>query len=224
MATEFATPGPFAVKDCALIALATGKQATNLRELRDGIESVPPGSIYYHFWGGHLAARSSEMKYGNDFAAWARFNLHHMRAAERLALVDPMEPSAIEDLRRELLDVVEELLYESSIVQSVEPGDELDFITSQIIVFDTGTRITRPEELAAAIGKMSLSSIFYHFIDARRRTPERVDDFRSWLLLQGGRHEALAVALSHVDPYFSTLPELRDKLSALFLANLGGAP
>jgi len=34
---------PFAVKDCALIAIATGVQAYNLRELRDKLTNIHPG-------------------------------------------------------------------------------------------------------------------------------------------------------------------------------------
>src|SRR5687767_14391939 len=39
---------PFVVKDCTLVAIATGRRAQNLRELRDQLQIVHPGSIYYH--------------------------------------------------------------------------------------------------------------------------------------------------------------------------------
>ena len=36
------TMAPFVIKDCALIALATGKRVQNLKELRDHLEVVSP--------------------------------------------------------------------------------------------------------------------------------------------------------------------------------------
>ena len=54
---------PFAVKDCALIAISTGTHAQNLRELRDRLETVHPGCIYYHFWGGLLRPQFDEPEY-----------------------------------------------------------------------------------------------------------------------------------------------------------------
>jgi len=59
---------PFAVKDCALIAIATGERAHNLRELRDRLETTRPGCIYHHFWGGLLRPSFDDPEYQNDFA------------------------------------------------------------------------------------------------------------------------------------------------------------
>jgi hypothetical protein len=36
----------FAIKDCALTTIATGRRAQTLRELRD----IHPDCIYHHFW------------------------------------------------------------------------------------------------------------------------------------------------------------------------------
>lgn len=47
----------FAVKDCALLTLATGRRAHNLRELRDHVREVAPASIYHHYLGRPAAAR-----------------------------------------------------------------------------------------------------------------------------------------------------------------------
>ena len=48
---------PFIVKDCALIAIATGIRAQNLRELRDRLRDIDLNCVYYHFWGGLLRPR-----------------------------------------------------------------------------------------------------------------------------------------------------------------------
>ena len=208
---------PFAVKDCALISIATGKEAQNLRELSDRLETIHSGCIYYHFWGGMLRPSFDEPEYQNDFAAWAWRSLHDSRLAERLAIIDPNYYKDIEELRRELMDVIEERLAESEFVPWARSGQRFKFIRSQIVVFDTGIRIEHPGELRDRIPKMSLGSIFYHFIDARRRTKDGKNDFVQWFLsFNRGIYDDLIKRINSIDPYFTTLSALRNDLQAVF--------
>ncbi|MFC1855678.1 DUF5752 family protein [Thermodesulfobacteriota bacterium] len=207
---------PFAIKDCALAAIAIGKRAQNLRELRDNLLTIHTGSIYYHFWGGLLRPRFDDPEYNNDFAGWARHGLHDTKLAERLGVIDPTEYDDIEDLRQELIDVIEERLDESEIVTWAKNDQQFHFIRSQIFVFDTHKKINTPEELAMAVPHMSISSIFYHFIDARRRTQNNVDDFEAWLAGFGEKHSDLYKKIAGIDPYFISLSELRHQLVTLF--------
>jgi hypothetical protein len=62
---------------------------------------------------------------------------------------------------------------------------------------------------------MSLGSVFYHFIDARRRVPEHLDDFRVWLLHWGSRYQDLCDRLAEVDYYFVSLADLRRELAQI---------
>ncbi len=205
----------FQVKDCALVAIATGERVRTLRELRDHLEDIGAGSIYYHFWGALLRPRFSEPEFNNDFAGWARHGLHDGKTAERLAVIDPTEFSDIEDLRRELIEVIEDRIYEEDYMPGCKRDDEFNFITSQIVVFDTGNCVERPEELAKIIPKLSTSSIFYHFIDARRRTEHKLDDFSIWLRDFEGYGD-LVEQIANVDPYFGNLVELKDQLTKIF--------
>ena len=45
---------PFSIKDCALVAMATGKKARQLQEFRSELTDIDATSIYHHFWGGLL--------------------------------------------------------------------------------------------------------------------------------------------------------------------------
>jgi hypothetical protein len=207
---------PFEVKDCALAALATGEKAQNLKELRDTIETVHPGSVYYHFWGGRLKPRFDDPEYHNDFASWTRHALHDGILAERLGMIDPTVLPDLEDLRRELLDTIEERLDADDYIPWAPPDQQFHFITSQIVVFNTQKVITDPDELTTAVPTMTPSSIFYHFIDARRRTFGNIDDFRAWLYGFEDRHVDLCDILGTVDPFFFSLTELRNRLTAIF--------
>ncbi|MGJ3247635.1 MAG: DUF5752 family protein [Elainellaceae cyanobacterium] len=206
----------FAVKDCALIAIATGRKATSLKELRDTLKLITLDSIYFHFWGSLLEPQFEEREYNNNFSAWARHGLHDDALAERLAMVDPSGYSTLEDLRQELVDTVEERLEESEYLNWAIATEPFEFIRSQIVVFDTHKRIKHPKQLAELLPHLSASSIFYHFIDARRRLPEHSDDFRLWLKGFNGQYDKLCDELTQIDPYFSSLTELRQDLTQAF--------
>ena len=207
---------PFAIKDCALSAIATGRRAQNLRELRDGVLTVHPGSIYYHFWGGLPRPGFDDPEYNNDFASWARHRLHDTKLAERLGVIDPAEFGEIEALRQEVIDVIEERLDETEFLSWAPRDHQFHFIRAQTVVFDTRRRLENPSELAAAVPGLSVGSIYYHVIDARRRGPQGVDDFRAWLSQFGERYADLNAGLAELDPYFVTLTELRGRLSSIF--------
>jgi hypothetical protein len=207
---------PFAVKDCALIAIATGERAHNLRELRDRLEATRSGCIYHHFWGGLLRPSFDDPEYQNDFAVWAYHGLHDRFLAERLALIDPTEFADMEELRRELIEIIEERLDENELVPWSSTHQQFHFIRSQIVVFDTRIRLTKPEQLKEHIAQLTVGSIFYHFVDARRRTANRSDDFSEWLKGFGNSYNRLLKQIAALDPYFKSLTELRAQLAQIF--------
>jgi hypothetical protein len=212
----------FAIKDCALIAIATGIRAQNLRELRDRLTSIPIGSIYYHFWGGLMAPRLEEPEFNNDFAAWSRRDLHDHVVAERLAMIDPTAFSDMEELRQELIEVIEHRLDEAEMVPWAKTDHQFYFKRAKIVIFNTKKEITDPLKLPIILPTLSRGSIFYHFIDARRRSPKGVDDFSAWLMNFGERYAALREAIGAIDLFFTTLAEIRRKLSSLCTEHLGG--
>jgi Family of unknown function (DUF5752) len=206
---------PFAVKDCALLTISEGERAQNLRELRDRLRVVHPNSIYHHFWGGLLRPAFDDPEYRNDFAAWAHRGLHDKRLAERLGIIDPTDFENLEQLRHEILDVVEQRLDESEFVPWARTDQQFLFLRSQIVVFDTCRRVKHPTKMLELIPSLSVSSLFYHFVDARRRTEAGVDDISYWLEGFGEKYSDWVEALRNVDPYFGSLTQLRERLSRL---------
>jgi hypothetical protein len=202
----------FKLRDCALITLATGKRAINLRELRDGIAEVDDSSLYYHFYETLLRPGFDDPEYRNDFALWAKRGLNQPELAEKLVVLDPMTFSKPSELRFHLLDVVEDYLANHEFVPWARSGQEFHFLTSRVVVFDTGKVIKTIEELGQLLPSMSTGSIFYHFIEAQRRQPSNMDDFSAWSMQFGEATARLRQVLAEVDYYFWTLPELRQRL------------
>jgi hypothetical protein len=209
-------PAVFAIKDCALIAIATGHRAINLKELRDILNTISSDSIFYHFWGNLLQPRFEEREYNNDFASWAWHGMHDATLAERLAVIDPTDFADLEDLRQELLEIIEERLDEQGYLSWLQATSRFEFIRSQIVIFDTGHRVETPEKLAELLPNLSTGSIFYHFIDARRRLDSHGDDFSFWLSGHGERCSELCSLLSGIDPYFGSLHQIKNQLVKTF--------
>ncbi len=221
-AEKYSPAGPFAVRDCALAAIATGHHAQNLKELSDELARVDVASIYYHFWGGLLRPTFDDPSYHNDFARWSHDSLHRLALAERLSVIDPTDHPDLESLRSAVLDVVEEELDSTDAIEWTPRERRFHFIRSQIVIFDTPVVVEEPDGLTEAVAAMSKSSVFYHFVDARRRTPNGSDDFSTWLTdINADRYEGLCTRLHTIDPFFKTLAETRAVLVDAFERHLG---
>jgi hypothetical protein len=212
----------FLFNDCALISIATGQKAMTLAELRNNLIHISLDSIYHHFWGGLLVPRFEEREFNNDFAGWVRHSLRDPVLAERLAAIDPAASSNLEELRQDLLDLIEERLDENETSGWTRGNRQFEFLRSQLVVFDANRRLEKPEDLAEQIPLLSTSSIFYHFIDARRRLDQGCDDFSHWLADLGDEHLGLCKQLAAIDPYFSSLSQIRTELTALFKTYFAG--
>jgi len=206
----------FMLRDCTLITLAGSMHVQNLKEFREGLLQVPAGSIHHHFWGRLLRPQFDEPEYNNDFASWAWRGLHDKPLAERLSMVVPTDFEDLEALRQEILEVVEQRLDESEFFPWAKADQQFHFLDAQIVVFDAGMRFAHPRDLFPHLESLSTGSVFYHFIDARSRTPEKCDDFSAWLAGFGEEFAPLRAKLCNIDPYFSSLKEIREMVHEVF--------
>ncbi len=210
---NFSNEKSFSIKDCALIAIATGRRAYTLTELRNHIRDVGIDSIYHHFWGGLLGVSFEESEFNNDFAVWCRKHLHEPALGEQLSVIDPVEHKNLEDLRIEVLDVIDSRLDESDASHFLRAARPFDFLRSLLVIFDTGKKVIRPEDLPSVLPELTTGSIFYHFIDARRRLEDGSDDFRFWLSGFGEEYDVLRRKLGGIDPFFSSLSQVQEELT-----------
>lgn len=207
---------PFFLKDCALIGVSTGESASSLLQMKEVLERIPLSSIYHHFWGGRLRPTFIHPDYLNDFAYWAHFALHDNILSERLGVIEPTEFIDLEELRKTLVEIIESRLDEIEFILWSKQEQKFYFTRAITLVFDTPVVVNNPPELKNIIPLLPPSSIFYHFIDARRRTPNREDDFTFWLKEYGGDFGELLDKIKLIDPYFLSLPEIKMKLVELF--------
>lgn len=205
----------FDVMDCALLTSAPGlPPATNLRELRDRLVSCDEQVLYHHFCETILRPSFDDPEYRNDFAVWAKEGLMDKVLAERLGIIDPYEYQSLADLRHQVVERVEDRLAElAPWVPSVRQGSELYFLKAITVTFHTGHRIRTPLELARNIEHFTEGSLYFHFFEGRRRSPDHADDFTTWLRGFGDSAHPVMEAIADIDFYFKSLAVLRKELS-----------
>lgn len=204
----------FQVKDCALLLMMSNlAPAVNLRELRERIAAAPESVLYHHFFETRLRPTFDDPFYRNDFAVWANMRLRDPILAERLGIIDPYAFDSIEMLRASVLEIIDDRLAEAMFLPWTAPGQEFFFMEARTVVFDTGERLQHPRELAAAIRRMSSGSIYYHFLEGRRRPPHGKDDFTTWLW-EEEKFAGYSRAIGSIDFYFRGLPQIREALVA----------
>lgn len=212
----------FIVRDCTLLTRMSGvKEAANLRELRDRVAACGENVLYHHFCETLLRPSFDYPDYHNDFAVWVKLYLDDRVLGERLGILDPYSIGSLEDLRERMLDIIDERLSELPINPAVSKGNEFYFLEATTVVFETGDIIEEPLSLPGKIATMTNGSIFYHFIEARRRTSGCTDDFSEWLSLFGDAGACYTKTLCSVDFSFLTLAEMR-RLLVERLGCIGG--
>lgn len=203
---------PFFVKDCAQAVLSTGESAASLSEMREVLNHIGPSSLYYHFWGRHFRPAFDHPELHNDFARWSYLSLHDQILSERLGIIDPTDYKDLEELRRVLIDILDQRLDEIEHLFWSTKQNRFHFLKAVTLVFETDIVINHPVELKEYLPKMTKTSIFYHFLDARRRTPAQTDDFSFWLSEAGYGNDDILNKIAHIDPYFLSLTAQKQKL------------
>ncbi len=215
-ATEATVDTAFQVKDCALITRMAGiSSVMNLRELRERLAVCPLESLYHHFCETQIRPSFDDPEFRNDFAVWAARFLGDRVLAERLGILNPYVFSNLEALRERLVEIADERASELPSEVWHPASEEFRFMRAATVIFETGMELTSLEELRQAIPSMSQSSIYYHFVEARRRTDGHLDDFSSWLHGLPEETETFEQGLAGIDFYFLNLRELKRELVTL---------
>lgn len=206
---------------CRLTEL-TGRRATTLPELRDGIAGVPASSILHHTHHAFLRAHRLGHDFTNEFALWVSGALQEFHLGERLGGVDVLDYSDMEELRQVFLRLLDEHLgVEGGTVREAPPGEPFHLIVPRTILYPLDLTASTVPELAEGIAAVPVDSIFFHFFEARLRNRRETNDFSHWLEAQLGERE-LARSISNIDPYVLSLEELRGRTRAI-LESSGGA-
>lgn len=199
----------FEFKQCITVLKATGQKAKSLVELRNTIACVSDDSLYHHTYQYFL--KEHILQYTNDFARWAGESLEESALAEHLSNIDPYEFSSIEELRNELVRVIDQYLVDFPEPRETIRGDEFYFNETIVFTFPAGIRSRNLAEFLIGIKYVDPSSVYYHFYEARTRLRGGIDDFSSWIDTALGKGE-LAASIRGIDPFMHSIEKIRDHI------------
>ncbi len=199
----------------------TGLRAVTLGQLLKYLQRVP-GSVIYHHTHHYLQQHQSLVpEPPNDFAYWVGEVLGEKTLGERLNSIDTVEFPTIRALRERLAEVIERYLAERPLVRlrAARPEEAFHFIRAISAVLPTPYEARDLKEFSGSLQAVTVDSLYFHIFEARLRLERASNDFSQWFRLALGE-EALAQAVSFLDPYTHTMEELRGRILRLVRARV----
>lgn len=205
---------PFVFKGCVEIRELLGKKADDELKLLELIEEVPVDSIYYHTHSYFLRHPYIAGLYPNDFANWAATEVRDKVLGEKLASVTPKPPKSIEEVRLELIEIIDEHLTSIHSIPFVGYGEPFYFMKSRIIEIPTEISAHTFQEFKESLRKINTSVVYNHVFEAGTRSRRGRSDFAIWLE-HALNKRTLADKFEMIDSYMYSLEGLRNKLLEL---------
>lgn len=190
-----------------------GRTAKNVKELWEGIKKVPHSSIYHHTHRYLEQHRYFSPEHPNDFSYWINTSLGLKKMGERIASVDIIQFSDIEELRKKFIDILEEYIRVTPNLRNCLPGEEFRFLSSKIFILPTPFIAHSLREFLDCLERVTIHSLYFHMFEARLRLKRPDNDFSCWFRDSG--FIELADRISRLDPYTYTLEGLRKRIITL---------
>jgi hypothetical protein len=195
--------------------LRIGRQkATNLSELLDALQTCPDDSIFQHTFRTLQEHHFIRQGFSNDFAHWCLFALNEPALAEQFASVDVREFTAIEGLRRRIVEILDEFLQTNNRSGNRPAHEPFYFCASDIVVMPTGFRPDTLPGFLDGLNQVTVHSIHHHFIEARLRIHRMSNDFSQWLEAEM-RLPEIADAVERIDIYANTTEGVRRQIARI---------
>ena len=195
--------------------LRIGRQRANtLCELLSALQTCPDGSIFQHTFRTLQEHHFIRQGFSNDFAHWSLFACNEPALAEQLASVDVREFTAIEGLRRRMVEIVDEFLHTHNLSGSRPAHEPFYFCASDIVVLPTAFCASSLPEFLDGLNQVTIHSIHHHFIEARLRLHRMSNDFSEWLREEAGLSEA-AEEIERIDIYANTMEGVRRQIARI---------
>ena len=195
--------------------LRIGRQkAPNLSELLNALHTCPDDSIFQHTFRTLQEHHFIRQGFSNDFGHWSLSACNEPALAEQLASVDIREFTAIEGLRRRMIEILDRYLQDHPHSGSRPAHEPFYFCASDIVVLPTPFAPDSLRGFLDGLNQVSVHSIHHHFIEARLRLRRMSNDFSTWLEEEAGLDEA-AEAIERIDIYTNTMEGVRLQIARI---------
>lgn len=195
--------------------LRIGRQkANNLCDLLTALQTCPDDSIFQHTFRTLQEHHFIRQGFSNDFAHWSLFACNEPALAEQLASVDVREFTAIEGLRRRMVEILDEFLHSHNMSGTRPAHEPFYFCASDIVVLPTAFCADSLPAFLDGLNQVTVHSIHHHFIEARLRLHRMSNDFSNWLEVELGLGDA-ADAIESIDIYANTMEGVRRQIARI---------
>ena len=204
----------FSFTDCVEIKEMAGKKAEDEARLMELIEDAPADAIYYHTHSYFLRHFYISGPYPNDFANWVAIQVRDKVLGEKLSAITPSSQHSIEDIRNDLIEVIDNHLSSIKNIPAVTYGQPFHLMKSRIIEVPTKLEAKNLKEFRSALEIVDASAIYNHIFEARLRVKKGRSDFSIWFEEVLGLND-LADRIEQIDAYMYSLEGLRGKILSL---------
>jgi Family of unknown function (DUF5752) len=190
------------------------ERAVNLRELLEALQTCPEDSVFQHTFRTLQEHHFIRQGFSNDLAHWSLSACNEPALAEQLASVDVREFTAIEGLRRRMIEIIDEFLENHPRSGSRPAYEPFYFCAADLVVLPTPFAPDTLKGFLDGLNQVSVHSIHHHFIEARLRLHRMSNDFSNWLEQEVGLTEA-ADAIERIDIYTNTMEGVRLQIARI---------
>ncbi|HEY6271389.1 MAG TPA: DUF5752 family protein [Terriglobales bacterium] len=205
---------PFYFNSAAHLLRIGREKAATLEELLEAVRDCSDACIFQHMFQTLEEHHFIREGFSNDFSHWAFSACNEIGLAERLAALDIREFTSTAVMRERLVEILSGYLKQNPRAATRVATEPFYLMAADLVVIPTPYVARNLEEFADGLRKVSVHSIYYHFIDARLRLKLNNNDFSVWLEeeLDMGR---AADRLNRIDIYTSTLEGVRRSIQRI---------
>jgi hypothetical protein len=205
---------PFYFNSAAHLLRIGREKAATLEELLAAVRDCNDACIFQHMFQTLEEHHFIREGFSNDFSHWAFSACNEIALAERLAALDVREFTSIAAMRERLVEVLDGYLKKNPRAATRVATEPFYLMAADLVVVPTPYVARNLEEFADGLRKVSVHSIYYHFIDARLRLKLNNNDFSVWLEEELDMGQA-ADRLNRIDIYTSTLEGVRRSIQRI---------
>jgi len=211
---------PFYFNSAAHLLRISKDKATTLEELLEAVRRCSDACIFQHMFQTLEEHHFIREGFSNDFSHWAFAACNEVALAERLAALDVRDFTSIETLRERLVEILDTYLQKNPRAGTRVAMEPFYLMAADLVVVPTPYVARNMEEFVDGLRKVSIHSIYYHFIDARLRLKLNNNDFSVWLEEELDMGSA-ADRLNRIDIYTSTLEGVRRSILRIIETEMG---
>ena len=205
---------PFYFNSSSHLLRISRDKATNLEELLHALQKCNDGCVFQHMFQTLEEHHFIREGFSNDFSQWAFAACNEVALAERLAALDVRDFTSVAAMRLRLVEILTAYLEKNPRVATRTAMEPFYLMAADQVVVPTPYVARNLEEFLDGLRKVSVHSIYYHFIGARLRLKLNTNDFSAWLEEELDMGSA-ADRLNRIDIYTSTLDGVRRSIQRI---------